>query len=281
MVRHLVAQGRFRVRALTRRPEDYQGPADESVRADLNDPDSLHDALQDAHGVFLVTDFWQAGPNEQDQAKTAVTVARAAGVNHLVWSSLPDVSALTRGRRHVPHFTGKALVEPSIRASGFPTHTFVQPPFYFENLSGMMRPGPMPDGRKGWVLPIDPDARVIHMGSVADFGQVVAGAFARPDESRGQTLSMAAGIYSFSDVLRAWSGATGEDLAFQQVPAEVYATFFPQARELAEMLAYFEEFTYMGPDSEARVEAARDIATGPFTSLEAFLQASVGPRSTP
>lgn len=156
VVRHLVAQGRFGVRALTRRPEVYAGPADEAVRADLDDPDSLSKALKGAHGVFLVTDFWQAGTAEQAQATTAVAAARASGVEHLVWSSLPDVNALTNGRRKVPHFTGKARVKPIIQAAGFPSYTFAQPPFYFENLSGMMGPQSMPDGRKGWVLPIDP-----------------------------------------------------------------------------------------------------------------------------
>ncbi len=125
-------------------------------------------------------------------------------------------------------------------------------------------------------FPSTPDARVIHMGSVADFGMVVAGAFADPARSRGQTLSMAAGRYSFSDVMRAWSDATGEDLAFQRVPADVFAGFHPHAGELAEMLAYFEEHTYMGPDSEEDIEQARAIATGSFTSLKAFLQAHVG-----
>lgn len=281
VVRHLLAQGRFRVRALTRRPEVYAGPADERVRADLNDPEGLSEALKGAYGVFLVTDFWQAGTDERAQATAAVEAARAAGVEHLVWSSLPDVSALSNGRRDVPHFTGKAQVEPVVRAAGFPSYTFVQPPFYFENLSGMMGPQPMPDGRKGWVLPIDPDARVIDMGSVADLGQVVAGAFADPARSRGQTFSMAAGRYSFSDVMRAWSQATGEPVAFQRVPAEVFAGFHPHAGELAEMLAYFEEYTYMGPDSEQRIEQARAIATGPLTSLETFLQAQVGQRPRP
>ena len=119
------------------------------------------------------------------------------------------------------------------------------------------------------------------MASVADLGRVVAGAFADPVRSRGQTFSVAAGRYSFADVMRAWSDATGEELAFQRVPAEVYAGFHPHAGELAEMLAYFEEHTYMGPGGEARIEEARAIATGPYTSLEAFLRAHVGQRPTP
>lgn len=271
VVQHLVETHDFQVRALTRRPADYDGPAHEAAFADLDEPASLEAALRGASGMFLVTDFWRPGTDELAQATAAVAAARAAGVRHVVWSSLPDVEAISGGAWHVPHFTGKARVEPIIREAGFPTFTFVQPPFYFENLLSMMGPQPLPDGRKGWALPIDPDARVIHMGSVAEFGKLVAGVFAQPEATHGATLSMAAGRYGFSDVVSAYAQALGEELVFLQVPHEVFAGFFPQAGEIGQMLGYFESHTYMGPDSDARIDQGRAIATGSFTPLEAFL----------
>jgi uncharacterized protein YbjT (DUF2867 family) len=57
VVRALQERGTFRVRALTRNPETYAGPADEVALADLARPDTLADAFGGAHGVFLVTNF--------------------------------------------------------------------------------------------------------------------------------------------------------------------------------------------------------------------------------
>ncbi len=274
VVRHLKEHG-FRVRALTRRPEDYDGPADEARRADLDDESTLTDSLSGAHGAFLVTNFWQEGTDEVKQATAAVRAAVDAGVHHLVWSSLPSVEEISGGTWDVPHFTDKARVDSIVRDAGLPVHTVVQPPFYFENLIGMMAPQPTQDGGKGWTLPLDPDARVIHMGAIAELGSLVAGAFARPTESAGATLAMAAGLYSFSDVVTIYGAALGEDLSFHRVPHDTFAGFFPQARELGQMLGYFEDHTYMGPDSEERIAKANAIATTPFTGLEPWLTANL------
>lgn len=275
VVRYLEQHDAYRVRALTRRPEAYDGPADEAVRADLDVEATLQDALQGAEGVFLVTNFWEKGTDEIQQAKVALRAARQAGVEHLIWSSLPNVAEISGGSWDVPHFTDKARVDALVREAGFPRFTIVQPPFYFENLLGMMGPQPMQDGRKGWTLPIDPDARVIHMGAIAELGSLVAGAFARPEQSAGRTLAMAAGLYSFADAVEAYAAATGEDLGFARVPHEVFSDFFPGAREISQMLGYFEDHTYMGPDSETRLAEARSVAISPFTPLGEWLSTAL------
>lgn len=51
------------------------------------------------------------------------------------------------------------------------------------------------------------------------------------------------------------------------MPAEVFSNFFEGAGELAEMFAYFESHTYMGPNADGRIELAKEIATEEFTSL--------------
>ena len=275
VVRHLKAHGGFRVRALTRNADTYNGPADEARHADLNHESTLTDSLAGAQGVFLVTNFWQEGTDEVKQASAATRAAVDAGIQHLVWSSLPNVEQISGGTWDVPHFTDKARVDLVIRNAGLPVHTVVQPPFYFENLIGTMAPQPTQDGGKGWTLPIDPDARVIHMGAIAEFGSLVTGAFAHPKESAGATLAMSAGLYSFSDVVKIYSAVLGETLRFQRVDHETFAGFFPQARELGQMLGYFEDHTYMGPDSEERIAKANEIATAPFTGLEAWLKSNL------
>src|ERR1700751_5278506 len=87
VVRALQAQGQFKVRALTRNPGKRRGLADEVVEPDLNRPETLKAAFEGAHGVFLVTNFWEHGPDEFTQASAAVRAAKDAGVKHFVWST--------------------------------------------------------------------------------------------------------------------------------------------------------------------------------------------------
>src|ERR1700757_5138811 len=182
VVRALQAQGQFKVRALTRNPGKHQGLADEVVEADLDRADTLKAAFEGAHGVFLVTNFAEQGTDELKQATAAVQAAKAAGVKHFVWSTLPDVEAISGGKLHVPHFSGKAKIDRIVKEAGFEHHTFVIAPFYYQNVLGVMAPQKQSDGTLGWALPIDPTVRGIHMGDIGEIGNIVAGAFARPDE---------------------------------------------------------------------------------------------------
>lgn len=267
VVRALQARPGFAVRALTRRPRDLRLDASEVVEADLTRPDSLARAFQGAHGVFLVTNFWEKSAlSEQEQARNAIRVARDAGVQHLVWSTLPDIGAISGGAFKVPHFTGKAEVDADVKAAGFPAYTFVEAPFYFENLTSVFAPEPQPGGGKAWLLPLDPNARCLHIGDVADLGKVVAGAFEKPEAAgRGQHLSIASALVSFGEIA-ATLRAQGHDVAFRQVSEEAYATF-PGAEELVAMFRYWEKFTYFGPDAEAKIALARAIAGEPFAEF--------------
>src|SRR5437660_10500792 len=111
VLRALQASGQFRVRALTRNPDKHRELAEEVVEADLDKPETLKAAFAGAHGVFLVTNFGEAGTDELKQATAAIRAAKDAGVKHFVWSTLPDVEAISGGKFNVPHFTGKAKVD--------------------------------------------------------------------------------------------------------------------------------------------------------------------------
>src|SRR5207253_4230135 len=106
VVRALQASGQFKVRALTRNPDKHRELAEEVVEADLGKPETLKAAFAGAHGVFLVTNFQEAGTDELKQATSAISAAKDAGVKHFVWSTLPDVEAISSGKFNVPHFTG-------------------------------------------------------------------------------------------------------------------------------------------------------------------------------
>src|SRR5712671_6457776 len=133
VVRAIRAGNQFKVRALTRNPAKHRELADEVVQADLTRPETLTAAFKGAYGVFLVTNFWEGGTDEVKQATAAVHAAKNAGVRHFVWSTLPDVEAISGGKFHVPHFTAKAKVDRIVRDAELVHHTFVVAPSYYQN----------------------------------------------------------------------------------------------------------------------------------------------------
>ncbi len=272
VVEALLKDGSFTVRAITRDPARYAGGAHEVAKGDLSDLNALKAAFTGAHGVFVVTNFME-GADEIAQGRLAVDAAKAADVDHFVWSTLPDIETISNGKFQAPNFSNKAKVDEIVRAADFPHSTFVQPPFYFQNFTGIMSPQEQPGGSVGWALPIDPSKQVIHMADIKDLGKVVAGAFLNADRvGDGQHLSVAAGLFSFNDVLDEFRW-NGHKYTFTEVPKDVFKTLFEGAEIITESFGYFEEYTYMGPGSDARIELAREIATEAFTPLGEWIEA--------
>lgn len=260
VLRALQASGQFKVRALTRNPGRHRELAEEVVEADLDRLETLEAAFEGAHGVFLVTNFWEEGTDELKQATAAVRAAKDAGVKHFIWSTLPDVEAISGGKFHVPHFTGKAKVDRIVKQAGFAHHTFVIAPFFYQNLVGAPAPQKQADGTLGWALPIDPTVRAIHMGDITELGNIVAGAFAHPDEAgNGEYLPLVGDFMSFNEIVDTLN-RQGHKFSFKQVPKEVFATFFPGAGEVAEMFSYFQAHTYLGSNSHDQIALANKIA---------------------
>jgi uncharacterized protein YbjT (DUF2867 family) len=274
VVRALQASGQFKVRALTRTPAKHPKLGDEVVAADLNRPETLQAAFVGAHGVFLVTNAWEAGRDESKQALAAVNAAKNAGVQHLIWSTLPNVDTISGGTIEVPHFTDKAKVERIVREAGFAYHTFVIAPFYYQNLLGAMTPQKQADGTVGWALPLDPELRVIHMGDIAEIGRIVAGAFAQPDlAGHGEHLPLVGDFLSFNEII-ATLNRQGHKFSFKQVPREVFAGWFPGAKDVAAMLAYFEAHTYLGSKSRDAIALANKVAGRQPTNFAAWAKAN-------
>ena len=130
--------GGFAARAITRDPTKDKARAiaakgGELVQADLDDVESLKRAFAGAYGVYAMTNFWEhfSGEKEKAQAKNVADAARAAGVSHVIWSTLEDTRNLMNAddkrmpmlqkKYRVPHFDAKA--EANAYFKGYP------PPF--------------------------------------------------------------------------------------------------------------------------------------------------------
>jgi len=270
----LLSAGTYAVRVASRNPASDSARAlarrgVEVKKADLHDASSLRPFFEGAYGAFVVTNFWDPTQmqRETEVGTAAVKAARASGVQHFIWSTLPDSEKLSGGRLKVLHFTGKARVDPAVQAATFSRHTFVQAPMYFQNFLSMMAPQPLPNGGRGWAVPMDPAARTMHAGDVAEVGRAVAAAFAAGDKlPNGSYLAVCGGVYSWDDFVSTLN-AQGHKLQVIQVPAEVYDKFYPGAHEMREMFQYFEQHSYFGPESARRIAAANALVPGGFTGF--------------
>jgi len=260
VVRALRATGEFKVRSLTRNLNRHPHLADEVVVADLNRAETLKAALDGVHGVFLVTNFWEQGTDELQQAIAAVRAAKDNDVKHFIWSTLPDVEAISGGKFDVPHFTGKAKIDRIVKDAGFVNHTFVIAPFYYQNLVGALAPQKQIDGSLGWALPVDPGVRCIHMGDIRELGNIVAGAFVHPDQAgNGEYLPLVGDFMSFNEIV-ATLNRQGHEFSFKQVSTKMFGTLFAAAAEVAETFSYFQAHTYLGSDSHDRIALANRVS---------------------
>jgi uncharacterized protein YbjT (DUF2867 family) len=260
VVAALQADNQFRVRALGRNPGKHRELAEEVVEADLNPPETLKAAFEGARGVFLVSNFWEEGADELKQASAAVRAAKDAGVKHFVWSTLPDVEAISGGKFHVPHFTGKAKVDQIVKEAGFANHTFVIAPFYYQGLVSVLAPHQQADRSLGWAVPLDPDVRCIHIGDSTELGHIVAGAFAHPEQAgNGERLPLVGDFMSFNEIIDTLN-RQGHNYSLKQAPKEVFAWGRRSLRDVQLLpSAHLPGFGLVRPNS-ARKPNSRPVA---------------------
>jgi uncharacterized protein YbjT (DUF2867 family) len=121
-----LAQSGAKVRALTRSPEKANFPIGVTpVRGDLLDADAMRQALTGVKTLFLLV---SNAPDELTQAINTLGVARAAGVQGIVYLSVTRSGEYT----DVSHFTAKHAVERMIEQMDLPA-TILRPSYFFQN----------------------------------------------------------------------------------------------------------------------------------------------------
>jgi len=89
----------------------------------MDDVESLKKAFAGAYGVYAVTNFWEhfSAEKEKVQARNIADAAKAAGVKHVIWSTLEDTRKLMPSYlRFIRGVIDAADLLPSLRAGGVP-----------------------------------------------------------------------------------------------------------------------------------------------------------------
>jgi uncharacterized protein YbjT (DUF2867 family) len=255
----------------------------ETVAADLNDASSLQAALKGAYAVFAVTNFWES-VNPEVEKKQGFAIADAAkevGVQHLIWSSLLNVTELSKGvLSKVAHFDAKADIEVYIKKIGVPA-TFFMPGFYMSNLPGqslLQMPG---DTKWKLAMPIPASSPVPLIAAAEDTGKFVKGILLNREKVLGKRIYGATNYYTLEKILEEFKEQypiASEGAEHVELPHEVYKGILGSMgmnadiqEELLQNMRLLNEFGYYGGDS---LDESHSILVDKLTTWKEFMAKS-------
>ncbi len=261
--RHLLSEG-WKVRALTR---DVNKPAAQALvqagaelfKADNEDRAALEAAFKGAYGVFSIQNFWMpnvGAEGEVRQGKTIAKAAKAAGVEHLVYSS---VGAAHRGMGQA-HFATKFEIENYVKSLGVP-YTILRPVLFMDNLN-RARPQITNGTYMGMTLP---PGKTKQMIAVDDIGGFAALAFDNPGRYLGETIELAGDELTETQIADTLSNVIGRPVKLTTNPA-------PTGNRTSEEMAAMTRF-FNGPAYEADIPVLRKTYP-PLKTLEQWLRST-------
>jgi len=247
----------FAVRGVTRKPDSDKAKALASqgvqiVAADLDDERSLQKAFAGASAAYCVTNYWEHFSPERElaQARNMANAAKAARLEHVVWSTLEDTRKwipLTdnrmptlMGKYKVPHFDAKGEADQMFK-DAVPT-TCLLTSFYWENLIyfGL---GPKPGADGTLTIAYDLDDKKVPGIAVDDIGKCAYGIFKQGAALIGKTVGIAGGHLSGGEMAAGLTKALGREVRYQAVTPETYRSFgFPGADDLGNMFQFKRDF---------------------------------------
>lgn len=285
VARSLLASGQYRVRGITRRVETLQARELAALGAELvclplelGYREAYEQAFHGSYGAFVMTPG--IAPPDTHEAALGVELADAAvaaGVGHVVFSSLEHVDAITNGTKFAPHFTDKARVEAYIRTLPVRS-TFIQMAFFYTNLMEFYTPYQRDDTL---VFPIylPEDFRAPFVDPLTATGPAVLEIFSNPELYAGRTLPVVGDVLSPREMVETFTRVTGRKADYSPAyTREEFLGHFPEyaanellVDEIIGMAEYAVEYGYF---TEGRdLEWSRRIQPDTL-NWEAFLRAT-------
>ena len=182
----------------------------------------------------MSTSFEQGVEKETAQGIATTDAAKAAGVGHLVYSSVASADRATG----IPHFDSKYQVEKHIMSSGVP-YTIIAPVFFMDNL---LQPWALPNLRQGKVAQAMPVTRSLQQIAVADIGGFAAAVFERRDTVFGRRIDIAGDELTGGEAAAILSEVTSREIRYEGFPPDVLRT---QSEDMALMFEWFDTTGYV------------------------------------
>ncbi|HEY5124197.1 MAG TPA: NmrA/HSCARG family protein [Ignavibacteria bacterium] len=248
----------FTVRAITRdvnseKAKELAKLGAQVVSANLDDLESLKKAFDGSYGAFCVTNFWEhfSPEKELSQAHALAQAAKHSSIKHAIWSTLEDTRnwvplgdnsmPTLMDKYKVPHFDAKGEANHFFTDLGVPT-TLLLTSFYWDNLIYFgMGPKKGPDGKLGITFPMG-DKKLPGIAA-EDIGKCAFGIFMKGNDFIGKTVGISGEFLTGNQMADALTKVLGQEVRFNDVPAEVYRNFdFPGAQDLGNMFQFKRDF---------------------------------------
>jgi len=246
----------FTLRGLTRKPDSEPAAAlarqgVEVVQGDMDDEASLRRALAGAWGVFGVQNAQEAGvEKEEAQGKRLATLAREAGVQHYVYTSVGSADQ----RTGIPHFESKRRIEEAVLGLRFPSHVILRPVFFMENL---LAPFALQGSTLSLALP--PNTR-LQMIAVDDIGWFGARAFSDAAGLNRREIDIAGDVRTMPEVAAILTEALGRPVTFAETPIEQVRKY---STDVALMMEWFDRVGYRADIAGLEREFGRTLTKLP------------------
>jgi uncharacterized protein YbjT (DUF2867 family) len=250
--------GGFAVRVLTRdvngaKAKEFAKLGAEVVAADVDNPESLKKAFEGAYGAYCVTFFWAhfSAEKEMGEVKAMAETAKAAGLRHVIWSTLEDTRKWVplsddrmptlQGKYKVPHFDGKGASDHFFTDAGVPT-TFLLTSFYWDNFIHFgMGPKKGPDGKLAITFPMD-DKKLPGIAA-EDIGKCAYGVFKKGNEFVGKTIGISGEQLTGGQMAAVFTEVLGKEVGYNAVSPEAFRGLgFPGADDLGNMFQFKRDF---------------------------------------
>lgn len=280
--------GGFTARAITRNPDSDKAKELASlgadvVAADADRPESLSGALEGAYGAFCVTNFWEhfSAEREGAQATAMAHATKAAGLQHVVWSTLEDTRnwvpldderlPTIGGAYKVPHFDAKGAVDSVFANEAAPT-TYMMAAFYWDNFVhfGM---GPRAGENGELVLGLPLGGAKLPGIAASDIGVCAYGIFKQGTSTVGQRIGIAGESLHGAEMAEKMGKALGRPVQFVDVPFDTYRGLgFPGAEDLGNMFQFHQ---LLGDEFQRARDAQKARALNPsLHDFDAWLSAN-------
>ncbi|KAF2467918.1 NmrA-domain-containing protein [Lindgomyces ingoldianus] len=240
----------------------------------LEDPKFLDNLFKGAQCAFINTTHWG---DEVSIGRALADAAKKAGVQHYIYSSMPDHSVFGNDWRALPLWSPKFTVEQYIRQIGLPA-TFVYCGIYHNNFTGLdfplFRMEHRPDGSFLWQAPFHPDQPLPWLDSEHDIGPAVFQLFKEgPRKCGGKRIPLAFSVMSPKQVCKAFSRGLQKPVQYKHGPIVITVPTPVGYREhlsaLEETLAE-KRAPYFGPDLEKECpDAALELWEG-YRDMEEY-----------
>jgi uncharacterized protein YbjT (DUF2867 family) len=238
------------VRAFARRPDSPEAKELERLGAglavgDFEEPSTIERAARGMDVVFVVATPFEAGMEaETRHGIAAADAAKAAGVSHLVYSSVAGADQDTG----IPHFDSKREVEKHIEGLGVP-YTIVAPVYFMENL---LAPWTLPQLKEGSLPMALPSSRQLQQIALSDIAAFTGVVLENREEFEGRRVDIASDEPAGEEVAEVLTRVTGHEIRYVELPLEQVRR--AMGEDGARMFEWFDQVGYSADIATLRQE---------------------------